>query len=496
MNIETKMAKIFHFLSVNRIWAVLLIEFFERFSFFGVRCILLLYMTQHFSFHDSDSFCMYSIFMALTYATSLMGAFISDYSLGYKRSIILGSVLMSIGYGCLCLPFLSAFYVGLSFIIVGSGLFKPNVTSLLGYLCLTLDNQRETIFTLFYTIINISAALSALICGYIGQVYGWQWSFVLSFAAMSTGMLIFVRTEKNIPSSSQENRKEDHATRIRKREVWCIILMFLSVLPTYYTLLTRYFLNYIMPFLGILTLIFSAVIFYQSSREERKNLLAIFIVMSISICFFALDEQGASSIALFSARNVDRTFLGMNIAVGQLQAITPLLIIVLGPLLACIWHSLRNRKGNSLSPLKIAAGLMFLGIGFGCLVTGTFFTGNKGQVSLFWVVLAYACHVIGELLVSPVGLSTVTKLAPRRVNSIVVSFWFIVLSFGNYLSGFVANFASLSYSNRDAIPAEISLSIYHQAFIKMGILSFIMSVFVFMLIPFIKSCFIRKEFQP
>lgn len=495
MNIETKMAKFFHFLSANKIGAVLLLEFFERFSFFGVRCILLLYMTQHFSFHDRDSFSIYSIFMALTYATSLMGAFISDYSLGYKRSIILGSVLMSIGYGCLCLPFLSAFYVGLSFIIVGSGLFKPNVTSLLGYLCSIRDNQRETIFTLFYTIINIAAALSALICGYIGQVYGWQWSFVLSFAAMSTGMLIFVRTEKK-SLSSQENRKEDHATRIKKRNVLCIILIFLTVLPTYYTLLTRYFLNYIMPFLGILTLIFSAVIFYQSNREERKNLLAIFIVMSISICFFALDEQGASSIALFSARNVDRTFLGMNIAVGQLQAITPFLIIVLGPLLAYIWHSLGNRKSNSLFPLKIAVGLMFLGIGFGCLVTGTFFTGNKGQVSLFWVVLTYVCHVIGELLVSPVGLSTVTKLAPRRVNSIVVSFWFIVLSFGNYLSGFVANFASLSYSNRDTIPTETSLFIYHQAFIKMGILSLILSGFFFMLMPFIKSFFIRKEFQP
>lgn len=450
-------------------------------------------MTQHFSFHDSDSFSIYAVFLALTYATSLVGAFISDYSLGYKRSIILGSVLMSIGYGFLCLSSLSGFYAGLSFIIVGSGLFKPNITSLLGSLCLTLDSERETVFTLFYTIINVSAALSALICGYIGQVYGWRWSFMIAFAAMTTGLFVFFRVRKMFPVTSQKIRKEDHRIGILKLEVWCAIFMFLSIFPIYYMLLNRHFVDYIMPFLGIVTLISSMVIFSQSTQEERKNLLAIFIVMGFSVCFFALDEQGTSSIALFSARNVDRTFLGMNIPASQLQAITPFLIILLGPLLAYIWHYKGNGRSASLSPLKIAVGLMFLGMGFGCLVTGISFTGSTGQVCLLWVVLTYVFHVLGELFVSPVGLSAVTKLAPRRVRSIVVSFWFIVLSFGHYLSGFIANFASVSQQDKELIPPEVALSIYHDAFIKMGTLSFILGLSVFMLIPFIKSFFIKDK---
>jgi len=455
----------------RELYILSIIEMFERFAFFGVRSLLILYMTGELLFSDQHSFCLYGTFMALTYATSILGAVLCDLVLGKRHAIILGSTLMCIGYGLLALNSGLFFYGALCFLAVGSGFFKPNIMAFVGSIYPKNNSHRDAGFTLFYVAINIGGFIAPLLCGYIGFRYGWTYAFLLALSTMATGLILMIKEFSEpiilLPQAKKFNLK--HAA---------YIVVLLSIPLSYIVLIKCAYMNYMMSLVALGTASAFIALFVRSTLEERKALIGISTLMVFSIAFFALYEQAGSSLTLFAERNVDRQVFGFSIPTGQLQSLDPAFIILLGPLFAQLWIYLSRTNRDPFPPIKFALGLFQVGLGFIALVVGIKLTDSH-HIALSWLILAYLLHTSGELCISPVGLSMITKLAPKRIVSMTVSLWFLVLSFGHYVAGFIAQLSSAPQSLHKTKDPAVFLPIYEQAFLKTAFIAFILGGLLF-----------------
>ncbi|MEE9294902.1 MAG: peptide MFS transporter [Phycisphaerae bacterium] len=416
-------------------------EMWERFSYYGMRALLIFYMTKALQYSDQFATGTYGAYTGLVYATPLIGGMLADRFLGYRKAIIIGGVLMAIGEFALAFPNTVVFYTALALLIVGNGFFKPNISTLVGKLYPSGDERRDGAFTIFYMGINIGAFLTPLVCGYIGETYGWHYGFLLAGVGMVLGLCIFVMWGKHLGEHGGPPKPEafEQPYAFGLSRLSSLYLGIIICIPVIAILVYRP--TWVQVSVPVIAAVFLIYIIYEMSRctpFERGRILVILVLVFFSITFWACFEQAGSSMSLFTDRLIDRHLFGWEIPASMFQSVNPLFIIVLAIPFSALWTWLGGRRMNPSSPLKFALALFQMALGFVAMVIAARRATEDGTAHMGWLILAYLLHTTGELCLSPVGLSMVTKLAPVRLGALLMGAWFLSNAFANVIGGAIA----------------------------------------------------------
>ena len=445
--------------------ALFFTELWERFSYYGMRGLLILYMTAPLAtgglgFDIAKAGAIYGLYGGLVYLACLPGGWLADRLLGSRRATLIGGAFILSGHLCLAWPSTDTFYLGLGLIILGTGLLKPNVSTMVGQLYAPDDPRRDSGFSIYYMGINLGAFLAPLVCGWlalappfrarlsawgIAPELAWHWGFGAAAVGMAFGLWSFVRGSARFSPQSTRPAKSPGAREYRQLMVG-LALATIVVVPVV-VLIAEGHLSIARVsdmFGGLLlaaTVIFFGWIFLDRGWTplERHNLRIIVILFLAAVVFWSLFEQGGSTLTLFAARDTNRYlgFIGYEFPPTWYQSLNPLLIISLAPVFAWGWLRLGSR--NPVATTKFMLGLVFVAAGFGVLIFAAHLAESGLKVSPWWLVGTYFLHTIGELCLSPVGLSAMSRLAPARIAGLTMGVWFLATSVGNYLGGRVAS---------------------------------------------------------
>jgi POT family proton-dependent oligopeptide transporter len=416
-------------------------EFWERFSYYGMRAILLLFMVAPASagglgFDTPAATAMYGLYTGSVYFTAIPGGWIADRLLGLRRAVLIGGILIACGHYSLAIHAVPTFFAGLVLIVLGTGLLKPNISSIVGQLYGADDPRRDAGFSIFYMGINLGALVSPLVCGYLGQKIGWHWGFGAAGVGMTLGLTQYVLGQRRLGAAGLMGELPKGAGVL-----WAKILSAVAVASVV--------LWQAWPYKDYIVLFGTACLFAWllkaggASPVERKRLGAIIVLFVFATLFWAGFEQAGSSLTLFADQNTKNAFFGWEFPSSWYQSVEPVFVVSFAPVFAWLWLRLGKREPSS--PAKFAWGIVLLGLGF-LVITGAAFLGARDQskVSPLWLIVLYLLHAWGELALSPVGLSTVTKLAPARLVGLMMGVWFLALSLGNFVGGRIAGlFATL-----------------------------------------------------
>ncbi|PRY15727.1 POT family proton-dependent oligopeptide transporter [Pontibacter ummariensis] len=485
-------------------------ELWERFSFYGMRALLVLYMVNDLLFSDSVAFGIYAAYGALVYATPVIGGMLADRLLGYRKSIMLGAVLMSIGHFALAVEEPIFFYGALALLIVGNGFFKPNISTLVGTLYKQGDARRDAGFTIFYMGINIGAMLAPLVCGYLGAEYGWHYGFGAAGVGMLLGLLMFWNGTRT--GVFGENGYPPNPVRLREkvagisRGAWVVVCSVLS-LPVFGILLYHgilevpgigdteldgHLIDYAMYYVllpAIAIVLFINLV--KESKVERQRLIVVILLTFFITVFWSFFEQAGSSLTLFAERNVD---LDLNLGLfvwemnaAQTNAINPFFIVLFALPFSALWLSLSKMHMNPFTPVKFALGIAQLGLGFLIFSWSANFADANGQVSVWFLIAGYMFITTGELFISPVGLSKVTELSPAKIVSFIMGIWFLSSSFAHHIAGIIAKFTSVSGSGDQEVSGAESLLVYTTVFEQIAYVAFGFAVLALILTPLMRK---------
>lgn len=420
-----------------------LTEMWERYGFYVVQGLLVLYMTHARGLSDDQSYTVAGMFTALAYISPIVGGMVADRLLGFKMSIAWGGVFLSAGYALLALPWPETFYPALATIIVGNGLFKPNISTLLGTLYTPDDASRDAGFTIFYVGINLGAMLASLSSGPIKDHFGWQAGFALASIGLLTGLVIFffgLRKMPRTPATALTSVKY----AFLQNKLFLLIACLCVIFGITKALQSHLLGNWLLPAVGFVLLTANFIVaFKQKMVVQRNRLLVLNVMIIAAIVYWMLFLQLFFAANLFIDRVVDKHVAGFNLSTTWFYGLESIFVILLGPIFAWSWQSLDERNVAS-SPLsKAILGVLFAGLGFGVLALSTLFLNSIGQVNPIWVVLSYFLITIGELLISPIGLSAVTQLSPRHLTGLMMGIWFSALGLGGQFAGMLAKLASV-----------------------------------------------------
>lgn len=430
-------------------------ELWERFSYYGIRALLILFMTAPaasggLGFPVPKAGAIYGLFTAMVYLVSLPGGWIADRFLGQRRSVLYGGVLIAAGNLLLAVPGLTPFYAGLAVIVAGTGLLKPNVSTLVGQLYQPGDRRRDAGFSIYYMGINLGAFLAPLACGYLGQNINWHLGFVLAAVGMIFGLVQYVADGRYLGDAGLHPAPASSPEEAAAQRRWLRHGVLAAALATLggFTLdaagaisLSPQLLSDVLGVLlfGTVATFFGwALLSSRWSPAERRRLMVVGILFTASCLFWSVFEQAGSTLNLFAQRNTENRVLGWAYPASWLQSLNALFIITLAPVFAWLWIRLGAREPSSTA--KFAWGLLSAGAGFLLLVAPASAAAEGAKVSPLWLVGVYLLHTIGELCLSPVGLSAMTKLAPPGIAGLLMGVWFVSLSVGNYLGGRIAGF--------------------------------------------------------
>lgn len=437
-----------------------LTEMWERFGFYVVQGMLVLYMTQGYGFSDDQSYTILGVFSALAYIAPMAGGYVADQLLGFKQAIIWGGIFLCLGYAALAISTETNFYFALATIVIGSGLFKPNISSLLGALYPPGDTTRDAGFTIFYMGINLGALIAGFTSGYIRLYFGWHAGFALASIGLIIGLSVFIAGVKTgkIKYSASLVLKKSRFLQIPWLIFYCLLTIPVVGFILKSTLLGQWFL----PLLGVFVLIFVFILAYKQPLKSRNRLLTLNILIIASVVFWMAWMQIFFSASLFIDRLVNKTIFGFVIPTTVFYTLESIFVILLGPFFAWSWQTLNQNKMNPSHFLKFVFALIFAGLGFLTLAFSTYFTDANQLVSPLWIVLAYFLITVGEMLLSPIGLSAVTLLSPPRLVGMMMGVWFVSIGFGGAFAGSIAKFASIPTTV--TLPSE-QLAIYRGAFL-------------------------------
>ncbi len=426
-------------------------ELWERFSFYGMRALLILFMVAPASaggldFDTATAGAIYGLYASMVYLMTLPGGWIADRLIGAQRAVLYGGALIAAGHFSMAVPALSTFYLGLSLIVIGTGLLKGNVSIIVGRLYAPDDARRDAGYSIFYMGINIGSFLAPLVCGYLGQRVNWHAGFAAAGIGMAVGLLQYATGRRHLgdaglhPASTMPGI---HADR-RVFYMTTTAVMFVLALGALVHLsgIVRVTATMLADAAGYLllaiTIGFFGWLYFLShgwSPNERKRLYVIGLLFVGAALFWSQFEQAGSTLNLFADRSTRNTVAGWEFPSTWYQAANALFIIVFAPVFAWLWVALARRGLEPSSTGKFGAGLALAGAGFATLVIPSMVADAGVQVSPLWLILTYLLHTWGELALSPVGLSAMSKLAPPRIGGLVMGVWFLAASAGNYIGG-------------------------------------------------------------
>ena len=409
-------------------------EMWERFSYYGMRALLVLYLVNSLNYSESEALHIYAVYTGLVYLTPLIGGYLADRFLGTQKSIFIGGLTMMIGHFLMVFP--DYLYLAIGMLIIGNGYFKPNISSLLGKLYKSNDVRRDSGFSIFYVGINVGAFLAPLIVGYVGETINWHYGFAIAGFGMLAGLIQFYYGQNKIikEDTTQQSRK------LKSADWGLITIISLINIPLILLILevNEVINNY---FFEILLALITFISFYLLSRkkqllsakEDLKKIVYIGVLSIFVIFFWVGFEQAGGSLTLFANNSVDRNFLGFIIPASFFQSINPLIIILIGPMIANFWLRVDRSKSNINTPQKMGLGLLLLAGGF--FLISLVNNSSDSAISLWWLVGVYFLHTLGELCLSPIGLSMVSKVSPRKIASLMMGFWFLSSAVANFMAG-------------------------------------------------------------
>ena len=440
-------------------------EMWERFSYYGMRALLILFMTAPLAtgglgFDTAKAGAIYGTYVSLVYITSLPGGWLADRFLGQRRATLYGGVLIMLGHISLAIPSLSTFYTGLGLVTLGTGLLKPNISTMVGALYTPEDERRDAGFSLYYMGINTGAFIAPLACGWAAQSEqfrgiltrmgiapesSWHWGFGLAAVGMFLGLVQYLSGWKHLgeagmypatPESAQAATSQRRTLRIGLALAFGgAALLWLLARTGTVTITAQGVSNSLGVVLILTTVVFFLWMFLAGNwtSEERKRLVVVLVLFVAATIFWSVFEQAGSTLNLFAQRATRTEAFGFAFPPSWLQSVAPFSLVVLSPVFAWIWWRLGRRDPSS--PAKFTIGLIFVSLSFALLVIPAQSAQQGIRVSPLWLVATYLMHTIGELCLSPVGLSAMTRLAPARIVGLTMGVWFVALSAGNYLGG-------------------------------------------------------------
>jgi proton-dependent oligopeptide transporter, POT family len=428
-------------------------ELWERFSFYGMRALLILFMTAApaaggLGFDTAQAGAVYGLYTSMVYMMSLPGGWIADRLIGQQAAVLWGGVLIMCGHFSMAIPGMATFYLGLVLIVLGTGLLKPNVSAIVGQIYAPDDNRRDAGFSIFYMGINLGAFIAPLVCGYLGQRVDWHLGFGAAGVGMAVGIIQYVLGRKYLgdaglhpvpPASPEAGARLRHRAGVVAGALFGLSVFVVSTLWFgVFTVNPMAVADAAGYLLLLVTVGFFAWLFVGSewTPVERKRLYAIGVLFVAAALFWSSFEQAGSTLNLFAERNTDSTLLGVDFPSSYFQSLNSLYIIALAPVFAWLWIWLGPREPSS--TVKFALGLIQVGLGFAVLVWAAQMADRGVQVSPLWLAVTYLLHTTGELCLSPVGLSAMTKLAPARIVGLMMGVWFLAASVGNYIGGRLA----------------------------------------------------------
>ncbi|WP_341712374.1 peptide MFS transporter [Erythrobacter sp.] len=409
-------------------------EMWERFSYYGMRAILIFYLTQHWLFSDSKSSLIYGAYTSLVYITPVLGGYLADRYLGQRKAVLFGGLLLAAGHSLMAVegvggqddPTINVFWAALAFIIVGSGFLKANISVMVGQLYKLTDIRRDGAYTIFYMGINVGAAIGTILVGYLGQTIGWGFGFGLAGIGMLAGLVVFVLGKKALMGAG-----EAPAVLSKSRE-WTLYGIGFAAVAVIWALVQ--YQDVIQTLLAISGVALLGYVLYESfklEKEPRERMFAILFLISLNPLFWGLFEQAGGSMNLFTDRFVDRGAVPASI----FQSINPIYIILMAPIFAALWQWLGKRGKEPSAPAKFGLALAQMGLGNLVLVWGAQAYGIEAMTPVIFVFLYYLLATTGELCLSPVGLSAMNRLAPSFLASLIMGAWFYMTAVGNFVAG-------------------------------------------------------------
>jgi len=423
----------------NGLYVLFFSEMWERFCYYGMRTLLTLYLVKSLFKGDADAALIYGAYTGLVYAAPVLGGRMADQFLGYRFAIILGAILMSIGEFMILGGTESWLFIGMGAIIIGNGYFKANISTIVGKLYEENDPRRDSGFTIFYIGINVGALLATSVVAYVGETFGFEYGFALAGVGMLLGFFIFWFGRERYAAADGLDITEKGKKKIGPiNYVTLITILSVALIPVCYILISA---NEILKYLLLGLFVLVAYNLISAGAKEgkiwRDRMIALVIFILINIVFWAFFEQAGTSLTLFADRNVNREILGWVMPASMTQFFNPFFIVVFGSIFSVMWVKLSEKGRNPSIPMKFAFGILQLGLGF--LVTLLGLTFAEGfQVPLLTLVFLYLLHTTGELFLSPIGLSMVTKLAPAKISGTAMGGWFLSFAIGNWLGGQIA----------------------------------------------------------
>lgn len=424
-------------------------EMWERFSYYGMRALLVLYLVNALGYKRADALELYGIYTGLVYVTPLIGGWIADRWLGMRMAAVIGGIVMMLGHFAMAVP--SMLHVALGLLIVGNGFFKPNTSSMVGDLYEGVDDpRRDGGYTIFYMGINLGALFSPLVCGTLGQKLGWHYGFASAGVGMFIGLVTLLSFQGWLGRAGL--RPEQQSVGWKNAPVigiWaasCVAFVYaaLAIAPTLSALP-------VVAKVALALAIIAAAIWLpglisgKKAGDEKltvaewKRVIAIVVLTMFSIFFWMGFEQAGGSMNLFADKQTARSIGGFDVPSSWFQSINPFAILVLAPVFATIWTALNKSRFAPPDPAKQAMGLIVLGLGFIVMYRAQTLADAVGLVSPLWLAGAYLLHTIGELMLSPVGLALTSRAAPVRVAALLMGVWMLSSAAGNYLAGALEN---------------------------------------------------------
>ena len=458
-----------------------LTELWERFGFYTVQTLLVLYMVSALNFSDDRAYTIIGSFTALAYITPLLGGYLADRIIGYRLSIILGGLLLCAGYACLGL-FPHQLLEGLTLVVLGNGLFKPNISSFLGQFYEKDDPRRDSGFTLFYIGINIGGLLAPVLGGFIQKWFGWYTCFGVASVGLLIGVLTF-RASFSLLQDKGASPRYPHLSKLHqlifaKPQIFFLLALAMAVIFALFNFpdLTTNLLKIV----GVLLLIGLAIITLKQTRVERKHMTALIVMLLFSVVFWGLFFEMYFSVNLFTDRAVDHVIFGFTIPTAVFVGLESTFIILLGPLFALVWQRTNPRMRFMTTPYKFAYGLLFVALAFELLAVVVNHSAIGVAIHPIWLVVFYILFVFAELFLSPIGLSMITSLTPAKYVGLMMGVWFLTLGYGGALSGILAQDASILETTESL---AVQMHIYKNAFQHFANFGFVAFAVLFLAAP-------------
>lgn len=494
-----------HFLGHPKgLYVCFLTEMWERFSFYGMKYLLLLYLTKYHLFSDGEGLDVLGSYAGLVYAMPVIGGAIADRYLGMRKSVLFGGILLCFGHLGMAWEghaaylengqriqdsqALQVFYFSIALIIVGVGYLKPNISTIVGKLYEKNDPRRDAGFTIFYMGINLGSFTATILCGYLGETYGWRYGFGLAGIGMIAGLIIFIFGQKYLQGHAEPAKPELLKQPIFagiNRE-WLIYLCSILALFVIWTLMKNvHVVEMTLNGMAIVaTLAIMFFIFFKCNPLERRQMSVLMVLIIFSVIFWALFEQSAASMTLFADRAMERTVGGFEFTAAQFGSLNALFIILLAPFVSIIWVQLAKRNMEPSTPVKFSLGIMQVGLGFGALVFGASLSGGE-KVAAIWLVLAYLLHTTGELCLSPIGLSAVTKLSVQKIVSFMMGTWFLATAYAEFVAAQLSKLASIESEDGQTFDVAHAVATYSEFFESMLYIGVGFGLLLLILSPFL-----------